>query len=68
MKRRAIALLFTCGLLLANYPGKIIATPQANFGGDSTMCKRPSCYHAKKDHYSGTGMCMHYDGCAGFVR
>jgi hypothetical protein len=64
MKRRALVLLFTCGLLLANYPGKIVATSQAS--GTSTICKR--CYHSKKEHYSGTGMCLYYDGCGSFVK
>jgi len=64
MNRRALVLLFSCGLLFASYPGKTIHSHQASTT-DGT-CKR--CFHYKKDHYSGTGMCMQFDGCAGFIK
>ena len=51
MKRRALVLLFSCGLLFATHPGKISVTSQAD--GNATVCKR--CYHSKKEHYGGTG-------------
>jgi hypothetical protein len=67
MKRRALVLLFTCGLLLGSYPGKMVTiTTHVSNPDNAQVCKR--CYHTKKDHYSGTGMCMQFDGCPGFVK
>ena len=65
MKRRALVLLFSCGLLLANYPVRIDTTSHGS-SGSATICKRS--YHSKTEHYSGTGMCLHYDACGYFVK
>ena len=64
MKRRALLLLFTCGLLLAG-PGKITTTFEGATTNAGINCQR--CGHAKKEHSQNKYMCMHFDGCASFI-
>ena len=65
MKRRALLLLFTCGLLFANIPGKITPTFEGTNTSTGLYCQR--CGHAKKDHSQNKYMCMQFDGCSSFI-